>query len=73
MFILISIQIIQVYISSSIFVEYKWFFDRSIWPTDGILAGTTTLNQSWLGSNGNEGVLYTLQISRTGASLSDAV
>ena len=44
-----------------------------IWPLERILAGTTSLSQSWPGSNGNEGVLQTPQISRTGTSPSDAV
>ena len=37
------------------------------------LTGTTTPSQSGAESNGNERVLYTLQISKTGASLSDVV
>ena len=37
------------------------------------LTGTTTLNQSEPGINGNERVPHTPQILRTGASLSDAV
>ena len=40
---------------------------------DGTLTCTTTLGLSGSGSNGNEGVLHTPQISRTGASSSDAV
>ena len=47
--------------------------DCSIWPIDGTLKGTTTLGQSGPGSNGNEDVLYILQISKTGTSSSDAV
>ena len=39
----------------------------------GILKDTTTPGQSEPESNGNEGVLYTLQVSRTGASPLDAV
>ena len=35
-------------------------------------AGTTTLDQSKPGNNGNEEVLYIPQSSRTGASPSDA-
>ena len=30
----------------------------SIWPIDRTLSGTTTLGQSGLGSDGNEGVLH---------------
>ena len=37
------------------------------------LTNTTTLNQSGPGINGNEGVLYTPQISKTGVSPSNAV
>ena len=37
------------------------------------VSGTTTPGQSRPWSNGNEGVLDTPQISRTGASSSDAV
>ena len=43
--------------------------NRSIWP----ITGTTTMGQSGPGSNGNEGVLHTLQNTKTRASLSDAV
>ena len=32
--------------------------NSSIWPIDGTLTATTTLIQSWPGSNGSEGVLY---------------
>ena len=44
-------------------IEYKSFLNRSIRPIDGTLTG-----KSGSGSNGNDGVLYTSQISRTGAS-----
>ena len=40
---------------------------------DGTLTGTTTPGQGVPGSNGNEGVLHTTQISRISASRSDAV
>ena len=40
---------------------------------NGTLISTTTPDQSGPGSNGNEEELHTLQISRTGASPSDAV
>ena len=40
---------------------------------DGTLTGTTTPDQSGSGSNGNDRVLHTSQISRTGASQSDAL
>ena len=47
--------------------------NRSFWSIDGTLTGTSTLGQSRTGSNDNEGVLYSPQRSRTGASPSDAV
>ena len=47
--------------------------NESIWAIDGTLTGTTTLGYCGPGSNGNEGVLNTTQISRTGALPSDAV
>ena len=43
-----------------------------MWPRDGILTGRTSPRKSEPGSNGNEEVIYTLQISRTGASSSNA-
>ena len=46
--------------------------NRSIWLIDGTLTDITTPGQSEPGSNGNERVLNTPHISRTGASLSDA-
>ena len=46
---------------------------RSIWPLDGTLTSTTTVGHSEPESHGNEGVLHTPQISRTGVSSSDAV
>ena len=50
----------------------KWL-NRSIWPIDGSLTGTTTPDRSGLGSNGNKGVLYISQSSRTEASFSDGL
>ena len=47
--------------------------ERSIWPIDGILTVNTTPAQSGHGSNGNEGMFFTFQTSRTGISPSDAV
>ena len=41
--------------------------------THMILTDTTTLGQGGPGSNGNEGVLHSPQISRTEVSPSDAV
>ena len=49
-------------------MEYELFLNSSILPIVGDLTGTTTLDQSGPGSNGNEGVLQTSQISRTEAS-----
>ena len=40
-----------------------------MWPIEGSLTGTTTLCQSGTGSNGNDGVLYIPQSSRTGAHI----
>ena len=51
----------------------KCFRNRSIWPIDGTLVGTTTLGSSGPESNDNEGILHTPQISRNWASLPDAV
>ena len=44
-----------------------------IWPKDGALTCTTTVNQSGPRNNGNEGVLHTPKISRNGALPSDTV
>ena len=44
-----------------------------IWSIDETLRGTTTLDQSGPGSNGNEGLLHIPQSSKTEASPSDAV
>ena len=43
----------------------KWFINKSIWPIDGTLTGTTTPGQSGTGSNGNKRVLHSPQSSRT--------
>ena len=50
-----------------------YLLKRSNWAIDEALSGTTTSGQSRLGTNGNEEVLYTSQIPRTGASVSDTV
>ena len=42
-------------------------------PLDGILTTTTSLGQNRSGTNANKKVIHTPQISRTGASPSDAV
>ena len=47
--------------------------NSSLWPIDWTLTGTATLSKSGPGSNGNEGVLYIPQSSRTGALQSDTV
>ena len=49
-------------------IEYEYFFNRSIWPINRTVTGTTTPGQSGTRSNGNEGELNTLVIFRTGAS-----
>ena len=48
-------------------IEYEQFLKRSIKAIDGTLTGTTTPGQSRSGNNGNEGLLYILQIFRTRA------
>ena len=58
--------------NSSICIQLKGFkyskwLNSSIWPTDRIQTGTTTLSQSGSGSNGNEGILHIYQSSKTGA------
>ena len=55
---------------SSISIEYKKFLNWSIWPIDRNLTGTTTLSQSGPGSNGKDGALHILQISKTETSSS---
>ena len=67
------IQIIYCYILSNIPIEYELFLNRSIWYTDETLTGTNTPCQSGPGSNGNEGILYTLLISTTGVLPLDTV
>ena len=49
-------------------IKYKLFLSRPIWPIGGILAGSTTLDQSEPGSNGNEDVLHTPKFSWVGTS-----
>ena len=51
-------------------IEYD-ISNESIWSTDATLTHTATSDQSGTGSNGNEGVFYTFQISWNGASQSD--
>ena len=53
--------------------KYRKWLNIFTWPTDGILTGTTTLDQSWPGSNSNEGVFHIPQNSRTGALSSDGL
>ena len=48
-------------------IKYKWFANWSIWPIDNTLTGIITLGYSWPKSIGNEGILYTPQISKTGS------
>ena len=51
----------------------KIIFKQIFWPIDRTLAGTTTLSQSEHRINTNRRVLHTPQVSKTGASSSDAV
>ena len=44
-----------------------------LFDSDVTIKDTTALDQSGLGSNGNEGVLQIIQSSGTGSSPSDAV
>ena len=48
-------------------------WNSSIWPIDWTLSGATTLGQSEPGRNGNKGILHILQVSKTGALLSDCL
>ena len=54
-------------------IEYEYFSNWSILPMDRTLKGTTPPGQSEPWSSGNEKVLHTPQISRTGASQSNAI
>ena len=44
-----------------------------MWPKDGTLRDSIISAESGPGSNSNEGVFHTPQISSTGTSLTDAV
>ena len=60
----------------TVFIKHLYLhflLNKSIWLRNGILTSITTIGQSGPGSNGNKQVLYTPQISRTGASPEDAV
>ena len=46
---------------------------RSIWSIDRTLTSTTIPGQSGPGSNGNEGIHHTPQITKTGSSQLDVV
>ena len=48
----------------------KWS-NSSIWPIDGTITCTTVLGHSGPRSDGDEGVLYISQNSKSGASTSD--
>ena len=50
-------------------IEYKYFLNRSIWPLDNTQTGINTPGQSGPWSNGDEWVLHTPQISRTGDTI----
>ena len=43
-----------------------------MWPIDETVIGAATLGQGGPESNGSEGVIHTPQISKTGASQSNA-
>ena len=49
-------------------IKYEQFLNKSIWTLNEVITGTTTPGQGEPGSNGNENVLYTPQISRTDVS-----
>ena len=53
---------------SSIPIEYEYFLNRSIWPVDGTLKGSTNPGEGEPTSKSNEGVLHIPRISITGAS-----
>ena len=55
------------------YARMSCFMVSHILNTNWTLRGTTTLGQSWPGSNDNEEVLYTFQSPRTGPSPLDAV
>ena len=52
--------------------KYESFLNQSFWPLNKTLTGVTMPCQSGPGINGNEGVVYIPQISRTEALTSDA-
>ena len=53
-------------------IDYDYFSNISNWVINLTLAGTTTLDQSWTWSKGNERLLHICKIPRTGESSSDA-
>ena len=61
------------YIKSNIPVEYIKKINGSIWQKYGTLIGTSTSGQSGPESNGNKGVIFLIEISRIGATLSVTV
>ena len=54
-------------------IKYDWYLSRPIWLIDRTLKAISTAGQKRLGSNDNEGLLYTPHIFRTGTSPSNAV
>ena len=58
---------------SQISIQYKKVPNRSILTIDGTLICTTTQSLSGSVSNGNKGVIYISQSSRTGASPANTV
>ena len=47
-------------------IEYESFLNKSIWPIDGTLTGSTTSDPSGPGSNDIEGLFKTTERSITG-------
>ena len=61
------------YMALNIFIEYKLFAKRYIWPIIGILTGTITPGRSGPGVKGNEAVLHSHCTPEQGAWPSDTV
>ena len=63
----------RVSIQFNISFKYSKWLNISIWPINGALTGTTTLDLSGPGSNDNVEVLHIPQSSRTGGAPSDVL
>ena len=68
----VIVSLVFIFFAHSL-IEYKYFSNRFIWSIVGTRTGTTNPDQSGPVSKGNEGVLYTLKISKTGALPSETV